>query len=63
MLEYCPLGDLNRYVKGLKNERMEESKAKYIVWTIANALKYMHSKHIMHRDLKPGNVLLQYLFW
>lgn len=25
---------------------------------MANALKYLHSKHVIHRDIKPENLLV-----
>jgi serine/threonine-protein kinase len=31
----------------------------HIFQQIARALEYMHSKHVIHRDLKPGNIMLQ----
>jgi MAP kinase interacting serine/threonine kinase len=34
-----------------------EQEAAQVTKNIANALKFLHSKHIAHRDLKPENIL------
>ncbi|KAJ1927212.1 hypothetical protein FBU59_007240, partial [Linderina macrospora] len=38
--------------------RLKEPEAKYIVFQILLALKYLHDANIAHRDLKPENTLL-----
>ncbi|CAD8160219.1 unnamed protein product [Paramecium octaurelia] len=35
-----------------------EEQAKYIMYSIFNALQYMHNNNIAHRDLKPENILV-----
>ena len=31
---------------------------RYITWQSLNALQYMHSADLLHRDMKPSNLLL-----
>ena len=31
---------------------------RYILWQSLKALKYMHSAQLLHRDMKPSNLLL-----
>ena len=38
---------------------MEIEKAAWIIFNIAEGLKYAHAKKIIHRDLKPQNILLK----
>jgi len=38
---------------------MDVDKAAWIIFNIAEGLKYAHSKGIIHRDLKPQNILLK----
>ncbi len=36
---------------------MEIKKASYLIFKIADGIKYAHKKHILHNDLKPSNIL------
>lgn len=35
-----------------------EDKARPIIWNLISALNYLHSHRVLHRDLKPQNILL-----
>jgi serine/threonine protein kinase len=37
---------------------MKENQAKVIVYNILLSLKFLHSANVVHRDLKPGNILI-----
>ena len=51
----CPLGDLNKYFwsKGLKIKDKID-----IMKDVANGIVYLHSKNVVHRDIKPDNILV-----
>jgi CHASE2 domain-containing sensor protein/class 3 adenylate cyclase len=54
-LEYCGGGSLKDRLAG---KPLAAREAARLVETIARAVAAAHHKHILHRDLKPGNVLL-----
>lgn len=49
-MEYMENSDLQHYV--VEKSRLEEEEAKHIFYQIAEAVKYLHNKKIIHRDLK-----------
>ncbi|KAK9765206.1 hypothetical protein K7432_006644 [Basidiobolus ranarum] len=60
VLEYVQDGDLFDYVANHSNEYCE-SKVREIFKHIVDAVEYLHSKNICHRDLKLENVLIHEL--
>ena len=48
-------GELNKYIDDQKC--LSERTVKRLFQQIHNAVKYMHSKNVIHRDLKPNNIL------
>ena len=55
MMSFCELGDVNHFYR--KKSVPEETNV-YIMKQIAAGLKYLHSQDIIHRDIKPGNILV-----
>lgn len=56
VLEYCPGGDLAKYIKSLNH--LSEPVAVRFVLQVINGLQFLHSKSVIHRDIKPQNLLL-----
>ena len=56
IMENIAGGDLLSFVK--KRTKLNEKMSKFIFKQILQALKYIHSKHIVHRDIKLDNVLI-----
>ncbi|KAJ0988887.1 hypothetical protein J5N97_007243 [Dioscorea zingiberensis] len=52
--------DLRTYLNNHnKHERMKESTVKGLVFQLLSGVAYLHSKKMVHRDLKPDNLLLK----
>ena len=41
-----------------KNGSLHEAEAAVIVRQLLEALKYIHSQNVVHRDVKPDNILI-----
>jgi formylglycine-generating enzyme required for sulfatase activity len=54
-LEFCDGGTLSEQ---LKKKRPTPNEAAALIETLARAMHYAHLRGVVHRDLKPGNVLL-----
>jgi len=55
--EYAPLGSLGDWFKS-QQEPMGEQQAASLMAEVAESVHYAHSKLTLHRDIKPGNILL-----
>ena len=56
VMEYKDGGSLREYVDG--NGGVPESEAIEMIRKTGDALSYMHSRKMLHLDLKPGNVMM-----
>lgn len=54
ILEYCDSGDLRNILK----KPIREKYAQFYFTQLVNGLKYLEKKNIIHRDIKPKNILL-----
>merc|ERR1712118_189203 len=60
VLEFCEGGDLRKYQdrRAEAGRRLEADVGKRIFREVACGLRFIHKHNILHRDLKPDNVLL-----
>ncbi|TWU28886.1 Serine/threonine-protein kinase PknB [Novipirellula artificiosorum] len=62
--EDCPCYVVSKYIEGtdlsakLKKIRLKYRDAAELVATVAEALHYAHKQGLVHRDVKPGNILI-----
>ncbi|AET38549.1 polo kinase CDC5 Ecym_3035 [Eremothecium cymbalariae DBVPG len=54
LLEICPNGSLMDLLK--QRKQLTEPEVRFFTTQIVGAIKYMHSRRIIHRDLKLGNI-------
>ena len=55
VMEYAGGGELNTHIS--QKTWLTEREAKILFEQLINAIKYMHGKGVIHRDLKPNNIL------
>ena len=60
--EYCEGGSLENYLEFLKenNKTLNEEEVQHIMKQLVEAVKYLHNKKIVHRDIKPRHLLIKY---
>ena len=59
IMEFADGGDLSQRIKKLRGTPMKEDACLAIFVQISMALKHLHDKHILHRDMKTQNVFLK----
>mmetsp|Transcript_137529 Transcript_137529/g.343143 ORF Transcript_137529/g.343143 Transcript_137529/m.343143 type:complete len:527 (-) Transcript_137529:79-1659(-) len=60
LMDYCEGGDLTRQIETSKRRGQRIPEEQILRWMTQAllALKYIHERHVLHRDLKSGNFFL-----
>eukprot|EP00747_Dinoflagellata_sp_TGD_P163614 gnl/TRDRNA2_/TRDRNA2_182462_c0_seq1.p1 gnl/TRDRNA2_/TRDRNA2_182462_c0~~gnl/TRDRNA2_/TRDRNA2_182462_c0_seq1.p1 ORF type:complete len:1009 (+),score=127.49 gnl/TRDRNA2_/TRDRNA2_182462_c0_seq1:258-3029(+) len=58
ILDLCPNQTLNEFMRKRPSKRLAESEAMFYIYDVITALKYLRRRHVIHRDLKLGNLFL-----
>lgn len=53
MMQYCKGGSLDRRIG-----QLSESELAKMLLDVSRGLEYLHSRHIVHQDIKPANILM-----
>ena len=56
LMDYCSGKDLSAYLD--QEGYFDESKARFYIWEWIAAIDALHNEGILHRDLKPNNIML-----
>ena len=57
VMKFARGGDLFNHLK--KQRRFKEEQAKFYISNICQAIGFLHSNEIIHRDIRPENILMQ----
>lgn len=58
VMEYCPNGTVAHAMDHCTNRKLPLDRVRRYMFELGQAVRYMHAKIVVHRDLKPTNMLL-----
>ena len=56
LMEYCQGGDVDEYIE--RHGALPEDKVRRFLQDLTNGIEFLHANNIVHRDIKPLNMLL-----
>lgn len=57
IMEFLPC-DLRQILNTSDSIQMDDEHALYLTFNLLQSINFLHSANLMHRDLKPGNILV-----
>lgn len=58
VMEYVGGGSMHHFLKKRPGRRVEDHQAKRLFFQVCQGLRYLHERHIVHRDIKLENLLM-----
>eukprot|EP00536_Pseudo-nitzschia_multiseries_P004754 jgi/Psemu1/188905/e_gw1.82.123.1 len=58
LLEYCGGGDVQHLIRSRQKGRLSERLTRRLMRDLASGLRFLWSQELIHRDIKPQNLLL-----
>jgi len=58
ILEFCSGGDVQQLIRSRKAGRISEKLARRLMRDLSAGLDFLYQRHLIHRDIKPQNLLL-----
>ncbi|KEG11385.1 putative protein kinase [Trypanosoma grayi] len=59
VLEYADGGNLQKLLDSRPQQRLSEDETRHVLRPLLSALAFMHDRDIIHRDVKPDNILFK----